>query len=93
MLMCLFNSVIKTLWTNQTIQLILKLLHGISTVSVLIESFLLHETCFILYKPDHIEVKFMLFNHVLLQPIDDKDLVNFETNELDEDHLENLRHV
>lgn len=35
----------------------------------------------------------MVFNHIFLKPVDDKDSINSETNQLDIDELEDLSHL
>ena len=72
------------------VQFILKLLYGVLTDTVLRNCLALEEFRLVLQVRRHVLVWYHLLLLILLYPLCDVDLVNFESNELHEDQLVDL---
>ena len=73
------------------IELELKVLRRVFTLTVLANRFFLHEPELVLQVHDHIFVDPGVFDHILIEPVDDVDLIDLEPDDLHENHLVDLR--
>ena len=54
---------------------------------------MLDESSLVLDIANHVQVQGVVLNHIFLEPVKDKDPINFETDQLDVDELEDLGHL
>ena len=89
----LLRSLFQLSGTNHLVELVLELLHGVLALLVLDDGLLFHEGCPVLEELGDVVVDLDLGDVVLLDPVLNEDLVDFEANGLHENDLVDLAMV